>query len=373
MVFLLPDYNLGYRVASLAKSGETLEDLLSNGLNVIYVEDGVVTIHPENRVLTREPGLIEKFRLCEEHDVLQIFSNGKVFLYYSSQATDNSFFVTGKCNSNCVMCPSSDQSRKTGHISSLPALLELVHYIPSDAPHLTITGGEPFMLGKDIFPFFAALKEKFEDTEFLLLTNGRIFAVAEYCRLLQQTLPARTVIGIPIHGPVPEVHDRITRAPGSFQQTVAGIRNLISLGFYVEIRIVVSRISAPYMEEIAELLLDELPGVYCVKFIGLEMLGNAAKNEAAVWLPYAEAFRKAKPAITRLIRGCVDVGLYNFPLCAVEREFWPICARSITDYKVTYMEQCDRCSVKDACGGIFAGTYRLAKDSIRPFTGESPC
>lgn len=370
MVFFLPKYNLGYRVVSLAKSRDALDNLMNAGLNAFFLQDSMVMLYPEKIVLTQEPEIFARVLPCEEYDVFQIFSNGKVFRYYSNQSTDNSFFVTGKCNSNCIMCPSSDNSRKMGHMSSLPALLELVKYIPSDAPHLTITGGEPFMLGKDIFSFFASLKDKFEDTEFLLLTNGRIFAVPEYCHLLKQTLPAKTIIGIPVHGPIPEVHDRITRVPGSFNQTVAGIQNLLSLGFYVEIRIVVSRISAPYLEGIAELILSEMSGIYCVKFIGLEMLGNAAKNETAVWLPYSEAFQKAKASITKLIVGGIDVGLYNFPLCAVDKAFWPICAKSITDYKIKYMEQCDLCTVKDACGGIFSGTYRLAKESIHPLMGE---
>ena len=370
MVFFLPDYNMGYRVASLAKSKETMERLMNDGLNTIYLNDCVATLYPENLLLTRDPEILEKIHLCDEYDVFQITSSGKVFLYYSNQATDNSFFVTGKCNSNCIMCPSSDHSRKMGHMTSLPVLLELVKYIPSDAPHLTITGGEPFMMGEDIFSFFASLKGKFEYTEFLLLTNGRIFAIPEYCYLLKQTLPSKTIIGIPIHGHTPEVHDRITRVPGSFIQTVTGLRNLIALGFYVEIRIVISRVSAPYLEEIASYILSEMSGIYCVKFIGLEMLGNAAKNEAEVWIPYSEAFQRAKPAITKLVVGGIDVGLYNFPLCAVDKAFWPICAKSITDYKVKYVEQCELCSVKDACGGIFSGTYRLAKGSIHPLMGE---
>lgn len=370
MVFWLPNYTSGYRICSLAKTRGTLNDLLSCGLNVIYLQDSSITIYPENLILTQDPVIITNIQQCEEYDVFQVLSNGKVFLYYSTHATDNAFFVTGKCNSNCIMCPSSNNSRKTGHTSSLSNLLELITYIPSDAPHLTITGGEPFMLGRDIFLFFNALRDKFKHTKFLLLTNGRIFSIPEYCQLLKKNLPLNTTIGIPIHGYTPETHDRITRACGSFKQTVAGIQNLLVLGFRIEVRIVVSRITAPYLEEIAAFLLSELPGIYCVKFIGLEMLGNAAKNEARIWIPYPAAFQKAKPAINKLITGGIDVGLYNFPLCSVDKAYWPICSKSITDHKVKYAEQCELCSVKDACGGIFAGTYRLVKEEIYPLTGE---
>jgi His-Xaa-Ser system radical SAM maturase HxsC len=271
------------------------------------------------------------------------------------------------------MCPSSEYSRKNASIAHVDNLLQLVNHIPSDAPHLTITGGEPFLLGKDIFRFFEAIRNKFTKTAFLLLTNGRIFSIQEYCDFLQQTLPPQTILGIPIHGYDAVTHDGVTQAPGSFHQTVAGLKNLLARGFRIELRIVVSQITAPYIDKIAELIIKEFPNVEAVKVIGLEMLGNAAKNHEQIWVPYSVAFQKSKGAIVSLISAGIDVGLYNFPLCAVDQEFWSICAQSITDYKVRFSERCNSCIVKDACGGIFAGTYRLAKDNIAPVGDKTKC
>lgn len=64
------------------------------------------------------------------------------------------------------------------------------------------------------------------------------------------------------------------------------------------------------------------------------------------------SFQKAKTAIEILVTSGIDVQLYNFPLCAVEHDYWRLAAKSITEYKIRYMEACDECSVKPICGGF---------------------
>ena len=373
MIIRIPNYKQGYRIASLAKCEETRRRLAAENLEILSVGGNRVSLLPQNIVLAEDAALAARFDDCNDYDVFEIDDMGRAYQYYNNESSDNGIMVTGKCNSNCVMCPASEGVRRAGQTMSLTSLLQLAAHIPSDAEHLTITGGEPFMLGEEIFTFFEAVKNKFTRTGFLLLTNGRIFSVARYCNRLKETLPPDTLIGIPLHGCDAATHDAVTQAPGSFDETMAGLKNLLALGFRVELRVVVSRLSAPCLDRMADLILERLPGVCCVKLIGLEMLGSAAANEPRVWLPYPEAFRLAKPAIVKLVLGGVDVGLYNFPLCAVERGFWPICGKSITDYKVRYAEGCGRCGVKDACGGIFAGTIRLAQTDIVPIKEQMIC
>ena len=103
-----------------------------------------------------------------------------------------------------------------------------------------------------------------------------------------------------------------------------------------------------------------------VKFIGLEMLGNARRNLNDVWIDYKESFSKMKSAIDLLVKNEIDVGIYNYPLCCVDQPYWSLCEKSITDYKVRYLPQCNQCIKKDACGGMFSGTYNLMKGVIEP-------
>jgi His-Xaa-Ser system radical SAM maturase HxsC len=225
-------------------------------------------------------------------------------------------------------------------------------------PHVTVTGGEPFLMGREIFSLLAFLKSYFVRTSFLLLTNGRAFALPGYCEAFMENAPGGMTVGIPLHGHAASLHDGITQAPGSFEQTMLGLRKLLRQGARIELRVVVSKLNAGHIGDIAELICGELPGVACVKVIGLEMLGSAAKHEQQVWLRYSQAFQAAKKAVATLVASQIDVGLYNFPLCAVEPACWPLCEKSISDYKVRYATACDACAQKDACGGVFAGTQQ---------------
>lgn len=279
---------------------------------------------------------------------------------------DVDIFVTNRCNSNCIMCPTSSIVRKNDPIENIHNLLKISSQIPNDSAHITITGGEPFLLRKDIFSLFKYLKDNLNDVEYLLLTNARALSNKEYFELFKQTIPDNLLIGIPIHGHNATRHDAITRANGSFKQTMTAIHRLMSTHIRVEIRIVVSLLNIDDIEEIAKLIVKECKGVYTVKFIGLEMLGNARRNLKNVWINYKDSFEQMKSAIDLLIKNEIDVAIYNYPLCCVDRAYWPICEKSITDYKVRYLSQCENCIKKDACGGMFSGTYNLMKGVIKP-------
>lgn len=363
------NYDLESQIVSIAKSSASKEEFEQQNLSFLQIDRDRVYLNPEKKELNLSPDDLEALKSCSDFDVLEINPLGTVYSVYSEASSDNFILVTESCNSNCIMCPSPEFSRRNGMVYSLDQLLKIAAHIPSDAKHLTITGGEPFMMRKSIFELFRYLKDKFNRTSFLLLTNGRIFSIPEYSKKLQETLPENALIGIPVHGPNEKIHDFITQTPGSFRQTMAGIHNLLIEDLSVEIRIVVSRLNMDHLEDIADLILEKLPGISCVKMIGLEMTGNAAVNSEKVWIPYRLAFEKAKPAIIKLIQGGVDTALYNFPLCSVDPGFWSICLESITDYKVRYPDKCSECVVKDSCGGIFGGTLRFAKDEVKPIEG----
>lgn len=370
MSIRIPDYHLASRFAAVARTHKAFEQLTKEAKVFLYISDAQLVLYPEAQILSCDPCILFAMDSLNDYDVVLIKSDGKVSRYYNSASDDCVLLLSERCNSNCIMCPSPDISRKSDHNLTVQAFLELIHCLPSDIPHITMTGGEPFLFGKDIFTIFAALRDTLEGAEFLLLTNGRIFANEQYANLSYNTLPRGTTIGIPIHGHNAETHDTITRAAGSFTQTLVGIERLLSLGMNVELRVVVSRLSAASLDAIADLITTRIPTVRYVKFIGLEMTGNAATNASAVWISYHSAFHAMESAIQKLIRAGIDVGIYNFPLCTVQPEYWSLCARSISGYKVRYLEACSTCREKSACGGIFAGTLRLVGDEIHPIEDE---
>lgn len=358
------NYESEYKIVSIALDEETKTDLLKDDIDFLYVTKTSILLLPSEVELVPNFDIETVFVNQHNYDVYEIWPNGFFRQIYDVTSIDNYFFVTGKCNSNCIMCPSSDYSRKNGNTADIQSLIEMAKHIPVDTKHLTITGGEPFMAGKSIFEFISFLRDKYEMTEFLILTNGRIFAVKEYANLLWESLPQKCIIGIPVHGACASTHDAITRVDGSFRQTIAGIKNLLALKIRVEIRLVVCKLNLKDFESLAELIIKELPTVEYVSIMATEMTGNAFLNREQVWVPYRKAFLAVASAVKKLIENEVDVKLYNFPLCTVKKEFWTLCEKSISPDKVRYAAVCDSCLYKKACGGVFAGTFLLEKDEL---------
>lgn len=343
------------------------EEYLAHGFRVVMLAGKNLLFQPEGQSMPLSETEYQKLLDARSHDVFLISENGKMMRVFEAMSGDNTLMVTGLCNSNCIMCPAHDNLRKNADSLSLPSALERILYMPEDTPHITITGGEPFMVRENLFPMLEALKEHLPNTDFLLLTNGRALAYEPYFKRYCETVPQNTLIGIPVHGHDSNTHDRITRAAGSFEQTKKAVKKLIHAGFPVELRLVISKLNEDDIEEIGNLICREFQGVHTVKFMGLEMLGNAAVHHDQVWIPYREAFLKSKAAIDHLIQQQIDVGLYNFPLCAVDEKYHTLCRKSISGYKVRYPEACNRCVKKDACGGIFSGSMRMAAEAVVPW------
>lgn len=365
MIVRLENYHGKYKIVSLALNQTAREDLLKDEIEFVYISENDIRLYPEDVVVSKDKNIIEKLKNAHDYDVYELWGNGKFSEYYDDSSLDNYFFVTGKCNSNCIMCPSPDISRQKGGNTSVDTLIEIAKHIPTDAPHLTITGGEPFMVGPDIFRFFEFLRKKFECTDFLLLTNGRIFAVDSYVKRFVEKAPKNSMVAIPIHGSTEDIHDMITQSNGSFNQTKLGIKKLLKAGIHVELRIVVSRLNEDDIHNIAQMISDELSEVDYVSIMAMEMTGSARVNQDKVWISYVEAAQVAEAAALVLIENGIDVKLYNFPLCTVKKEYWTLCEKSISPDKVRYAETCENCKMKNACGGVFAGTMPMEKGELR--------
>jgi His-Xaa-Ser system radical SAM maturase HxsC len=361
----LPEHDFGFRIVSIALDEATKDDLQEDEVDFLWITDGGIVLFPEGENLTNNKRLIDNLRICNNYDVFELWQNGFLTRVYDAESLDNYFFVTGMCNSNCVMCPSPDAARRNADSADCTRLIEIAKHIPTDAKHLTITGGEPFMAGESIFGFFDYLKRKFENTDFLILTNGRIFSITNYVEQLINTIPHKTIIGIPLHGSCPETHDAITRVKNSFIQTVQGIKYLLAQGINVELRQVVCKLNVDDYINMAHFIVKEIPQIAYVSIMASEMTGNAYMNKESVWMPYREAFEKIYPSVRYLIEHEIDVKLYNFPLCTVRREFWSLCEKSISPDKIRFAEVCKDCTYRDACGGVFSGTFLLEKDELK--------
>lgn len=302
--------------------------------------------------------------LCDG-DVIDVTESGNLHFAFQASSADNVLFITNQCNSNCIMCPDSNSNRRRKLGNRLDYILQLLELIPSDTNHITITGGEPTMLKWNLLRILCACRNKFPETDFLMLTNGRTLCDKEYQRAFLETTPHHFRIAVPLYGTTEQQHDEITRAPGSFRQTMAA---LAALQHYIdiEIRVVVMKQNYQQLSDIGKLITKELFAVKTVSLMGLELLGNAANNRNLVWVNFEQTTDALEKTAVMLLSAGIDVRIYNYPLCNIPRNLWGIAAKSITDYKVRYQENCSECRVKELCGGFFFSTLHFEEIPVYP-------
>lgn len=309
---------------------------------------------------------VQEISTLVNYDVIEIIWDDCIKVLYRDDSDDNALVVTNQCNSNCIMCPDSDFVRNTKYMPSINKLIEHIRCIPSDAKHLTITGGEVGLLKDDLVTLLAECKRCLPDTEFLLLSNGRVFANTEFVDKICMNVPKRIRFAIPIYAEREELHDEITRVKGSFRQAVVGIKKLLARDIDIEIRIVVQKKNYQDLKKIAKFIVTELPRVQMVNIMALEMLGNAYKNKDEVWVNFLGVKNYLYEACLEIISAGIMVNLYNFPLCSLDKRLYGLAVKSITDYKVLFKEECSVCLARDNCGGFFFSTINMKDIKVEP-------
>ncbi len=105
---------------------------------------------------------------------------------------------------------------------------------------LTFTGGEP-TLREDLPELLVYAQNKGMVTG--LITNGRKLKDKEYVANLEKA--GLDFVQVTLESHKPEVHDKMTASPGSWKETVAGIRNAVNSQIYVTTNTTLSKHNAP--------------------------------------------------------------------------------------------------------------------------------
>ena len=156
--------------------------------------------------------------------------------------------VTWRCNEGCGMCY-LDHS-VGGDMSTAEIKKTLDELAAAGALFLTLSGGE-IMLRKDIFEIVAYARKLQFDVR--LKTNGILVGEDEARRFAE--LGVREV-HISIYSHKPEVHDGITRVPGSLERSLNAARHFRNQGLTVELRCPIMQPNAADYREVHQLALD---------------------------------------------------------------------------------------------------------------------
>lgn len=367
MAYRVKDYQSFYREAKVCKNKD--EFAKPSGYEKIYVSDSDSLFKSDGYVIRFDENTMPFFNKLENGDIINIDERGILNTIFHIREDNATIFITGNCNLNCMMCPMSDVERREDYSIRSKFVFQYINMLPDDLHFYCVTGGEPTLDLTLFLKALALLKDKFPRAEGQILTNGRSFSSEILMRNMVEVCPEHMLIAIPLHGSNASIHDTISRAPGSFDQTLCGVKNLVSSHIDVELRIVVNKINCGDISPMAKLIIQEIPDVKVVNFISLELRGNCQRNKDAIYLDARKSFEYSENAIQMLIENGINVGLYNYPLCCVERKYWFLCKKSITPSKVMFSPVCNSCSARDECGGLFDTTLRGGAPELIPVKG----
>lgn len=284
-------------------------------------------------------------------DVIQIRSGGsQVRVLFRRRSSSNSLFVTERCNSLCLMC--SQPPRETDDNWRIDELKDIVDLIDPTVSTIGITGGEPTLLGHRLAELLSHMHHSLPNTQIHVLTNGRLFADRALVELFEG-LQGYVTWGIPVYADVPAVHDYVVQAHGAFFETLEGIYNLAGSRHAIEIRYVLHKQTMARIRQFAEFVSRNMPFSSHVAFMGLEPMGFAKMNRALLWVDPVEYVQDLRFAVNWLDRAGVPTSIFNLPLCILQHDLWRFARKSISDWKRMYLPACERCEVRNQCGGFF--------------------
>jgi MoaA/NifB/PqqE/SkfB family radical SAM enzyme len=130
------------------------------------------------------------------------------------------------CNNRCRFCMESDREARCDSVKLfIGSRLYKVLQENSKVERVIFASGEP-TLNPDLIKYVKyAKKQKYE--KIAIISNGRNYAYRKFCLELISSGVNEFIISL--HGHNRKIHDFLTRAPGSYDQTTQGIANISGL------------------------------------------------------------------------------------------------------------------------------------------------
>jgi sulfatase maturation enzyme AslB (radical SAM superfamily) len=259
------------------------------------------------------------------------------------------------CNSRCSFCmvdqfieTNDHHGRPRGEAPLSAELRALIEELPPG--HLVdFFGAEP-TLHESFFALLQAAAER--GLEITLATNARVFSSLAYTRRVAALAgPDQLVVRTSILGATAEVHDAISRAPGSFDQMRRGVRNLREAGYDVRFNLVLTRENVHQVEDTARVGIEL--GAKSMKISGLVDLDRNLGS----FVPYPET----ADAVEAFCRVCeqsqVPYEIEKLPLCVAPRRMHHfVFEQGIfpTDRGLATApgQPCRHCVVRNVCYGV---------------------
>lgn len=215
-----------------------------------------------------------------------------------------------RCNNRCAHCLVEGLALEPPPVEAM--LERIAGAVGRGVTTLVIEGGEA--TAHPELPRLIREARRLGMADVMLETNGRMLSYERWARALARS--GLTMLFVSVHGPNAGTHDRATRAPGSFEQTFQGVRNVLGAGFRdVSLNVLMTRalLRDGGVRRTVERYAREGVRRFMLQYPSPR---GGYRGKVAALPSYAEAAAAAREAVGALSPRA-EIRVMNLPFCAL--------------------------------------------------------
>jgi MoaA/NifB/PqqE/SkfB family radical SAM enzyme len=275
--------------------------------------------------------------------------------------------VGDRCPNRCLFCNEDTAVRRARVAGTTVADVAAVLDRFPGVPEVLFTCGEPTQ--HPSLPDFVSLARSRGFARIALITNGRRLADDAYLRGL--VARGLTKLAISVHGHTAELHDALTRRPGSFAEVAQGLAHVARLraegaALHVTLNAVITRHNRPHLAALHAWFARFRPDEVIFNAVSPRSRGD--RHFDALMDPYADILAAleplnrpflAPPLRVMEIPGCVLV--HGGFLHSGGRESWLVYEKDVAEIETTAamspffekLPSCAECRLNPTCEGFY--------------------
>tara|TARA_Y100000031_G_C8241257_1_gene395805 strand:+ start:195 stop:1184 length:990 start_codon:yes stop_codon:yes gene_type:complete len=213
------------------------------------------------------------------------------------------------CNNNCIVCSVRPKRHSYPDRSYQEVVKDIKQGRKNGFNRIEFTGGET-TIRKDIIQLVAQAKKQGYQ-QIGLSTNGRLFSYQKFCQEIIKAGLNR--ITFSLLGFKAETHNAITRTPGSFDEIIAGMKNVQKFPkAHINISSVISKLNFRHLEEFGKFI--HSLGVRQWYLLDLIPDGHAKTHYRTLVVRLNDLYKELN-SISKIADDFEEFGFFDFPYC----------------------------------------------------------
>lgn len=236
--------------------------------------------------------------------------------------------ITFDCNNKCDFCAQGHKRNFHAPARTRKIMRELEKAARNGLDSVVFTGGEPSLHPE--LPGFIRKAGSLGFKTIQLQTNAQTLSHLPFLKSLKAA--GLNEVAPALHGSRAATHDGLTRNPGSFLRTLAGIKNCVDLGLQVVTNTVITSANYTELPGVAEILLKL--GVAQFQFAFIHIVGSAEKNKDWLVPRKTDVLPWVKKGLDKGIKAGVPCYTEAIPFCLMKGYEDCVAERIIPDHYI---------------------------------------